>query len=250
MSILERVTVTGADDGTDPEDLFRLSVKYPFVEWGILLSKSQEGNSRFPSLRWIEHLKWLIDGKPHWFETEGKKTKPALSGHLCGSWVRELCAGRLTFLADRPTICAMFERVQLNFHANTHSVHKDEFTRALKSWKTVNQYIFQFDNTNNWILATANAENINVAPLFDTSGGAGIYPGSWPLGFGASCGYAGGLHPDKITEQLPRIRAAAEHCKIWIDIETHVRSNDDKLFDLDKVEKFLAAVAPEVGKWL
>ena len=241
MAFLERVTVTGADDGTDPNELLRLSERYPFVEWGILLSKSQEGNARFPSETWIRKLRETR------IEAIGKSM--VLSGHLCGSWVRELCLGRLKFLDDRPVLGRMFDRVQLNFHALAHTISQPAFSKALKDWN-VGEYIFQFDNTNNWVLSSALTDGINAVPLFDTSGGAGIEPSSWARPFGAKSGYAGGLHPDKIEGQLDRIMAAAEHNKIWIDVETHVRSDDDKLFDLDKVTKFLATVAPKVGRWL
>ena len=34
MSILDRVTITGADDSVRPTDLLELSREFPFVEWG------------------------------------------------------------------------------------------------------------------------------------------------------------------------------------------------------------------------
>ena len=35
---LTKVTLTGADDFTDPKRLIEISREYPFVEWGILFS--------------------------------------------------------------------------------------------------------------------------------------------------------------------------------------------------------------------
>ena len=81
---------------------------------------------------------------------------------------------------------------------------------------------------------------IFAVPLFDLSGGAGILPESWPKAKGEYCGYAGGLSPENLEEQLEKIKCVVdEDQKIWIDVETHVRSSDDKQFDLDKVRKFL-----------
>jgi hypothetical protein len=36
---LKTVTITGADDAVDPEELLQIQQRYPFVEWGILLSR-------------------------------------------------------------------------------------------------------------------------------------------------------------------------------------------------------------------
>ena len=52
--ILDRVTITGADDSIKATDLIPLSKRFPFVEWGILLSKNNEGSFRFPTRDWIE----------------------------------------------------------------------------------------------------------------------------------------------------------------------------------------------------
>ena len=36
---LTRVTITGADDSVEPRALAELSEAFPFVEWGLLMSK-------------------------------------------------------------------------------------------------------------------------------------------------------------------------------------------------------------------
>jgi hypothetical protein len=97
--------------------------------------------------------------------------------------------------------------------------------------------------------------------------GAGILPREWPKpiyldvhpgddGCGVQQhryhGYAGGLGPDNLAEQIPLILAAAagnEHTaegRIWIDMETRVRSSDDRTFDLAKVRRCLEIAAPYV----
>ena len=48
-----KVTVTGADDSVDVDGLIDLSKEFPFVEFGILLSKSSAGSARFPSGLWL-----------------------------------------------------------------------------------------------------------------------------------------------------------------------------------------------------
>ena len=45
--------------------------------------------------------------------------------------------------------------------------------------------------------------------------------------------------PDNIEEQIKLIEEKAGETNIWIDMETHIRSNNDALFDVYKVEKCL-----------
>ena len=101
---IDRVTITGADDFTDPKDLVELSEEFPFVEWGILLSASKEGmGPRFPSPKWIEELAQFKD-------------KINLAGHICGSWVRKLAVNiDNSVFKERPEFLEYFPRIQLNF---------------------------------------------------------------------------------------------------------------------------------------
>jgi phosphoribosylanthranilate isomerase len=101
------------------------------------------------------------------------------------------------------------------------------------------QFIFQLDDVNNDLLGLAQANSVNAVPLFDLSGGNGILPEHWPkatkYGF---CGYAGGLSPENLEEQLAIIDQCTDG-PVWVDAESMVRSNGDQQFDLEKVERFL-----------
>jgi len=57
-------------------------------------------------------------------------------------------------------------------------------------------------------------------------------------------GYAGGLGPENLAEQLPLIGQAAGDCRIWVDMESRVRSDNDRQFDLAKVRKCLEIAKP------
>lgn len=242
--IIDRVTVTGADDSVTPGALLVLQRKYPFVEWGILISKTQEGSPRFPSRKWIEVLASYIDRD---------RRALTLCAHVCGTWVRRIMVGDKAALDELPVKGSplVFDRAQLNFHADPHAYSLTGFVGLLESWG-VRQYIMQADGMNDRILVAVAAvlrNNDRVVPLFDKSGGAGVEPETWPPPAAHYCGYAGGLHPDKVVQQLERIRAAVGPSKapIWIDVETHVRSDQDRRFDLEKVDQFLDAVAPFVS---
>lgn len=142
---------------------------------------------------------------------------------------------------DRPTIWPYFDHIQLNFHGMKTPV-TEGFYDELK--KDTNGYIFQMDGVNEAIYHESQRRNIlNLKPLFDLSAGRGIVPESWPKPVHPSFnGYAGGLGPDTIKEQLKRLEETVGDGLIWIDMETRVRSEDDQQFDLDKCRRVLDVV--------
>lgn len=235
--ILDRVTITGADDSILPVDLLPLSKDFPFVEWGILLSKKKAGDPRFPSYKWMTELARLTLG---W----GK-----FSGHLCGRWVRDLVLdGVHSFLDEQPGIEQMFQRFQLNFHGEPHEEAREKFFHLI-GVDDRRQYIFQLDGVNNQLYREAHHTRpvIDIVPLFDKSGGIGLTPEEWPEAEpGMYNGYAGGLGPDNLEVEIQRIAKVAGNEHVWIDMETKVRSGDDKQFDLDKVRRCLEIAAPFV----
>jgi len=239
---LDRVTITGADNSISPIQLLMLSRKYPFVEWGILASASSVGQSRFPTWDWIAELQCISADE-----------RMQLSLHVCGRWVRQWLLGSIELI---PIQLAGFDRIQLNFHAERTPCNPDAFGAALREFPD-REFIFQIDgSTGNKHLEAAYGEEVdNAVALFDISGGAGILPSDWPKPIYmrddetfAYHGYAGGLGPDNLAEQLPLIAQAAGDCRIWIDMETRVRSSDDRQFDLAKVERCLEIAAPFITK--
>lgn len=240
--MLDRVTLTGADDSTDPSELGLLSEEFPFVEWGILLSESQTGRPRFPSLEWLSRLCDACSDHP----------SMVLSFHVCGRWVREICAGNWSPLfVNTGPILDVGKRVQLNFHAHTHLLTESFVPRAKERCEEHGwQVIFQCDGVNDHLVSNAYDDGLDAVPLYDKSGGAGIVPDAWPGAMkGIYSGYAGGLGPDNLAAELQAIASAANGERFWVDMETKVRSPDDRLFDLDACRKCLeiaSVVAPEL----
>lgn len=69
-----------------------------------------------------------------------------------------------------------------------------------------------------------------------------ILPESWPRPKPEfPCGYAGGLGPDNVIEQIQQIETV---CGVhyWIDMERNVRTPDDGELDMDKVRRVLEQV--------
>lgn len=224
---LKRVTITGADDSAEPDELASLSEKNPWLEWGILLGRN-EGIPRFPSAEWCMEL-----------AERARTCGMNLAAHLCGRWVRSLVLDAdFTFPAQRPHLFDVCERIQLNFHGQYHKAALG-FVRRLKESRG-KKYIFQVDGVNDSLISRYTQDpNLSISPLFDLSGGAGMLPDQWPQQNGPYVGYAGGLSPENLEQQLPRIAEAAGHTPFWIDVETRVRSDDDRVFDMNKVREFV-----------
>ncbi|MGH3427734.1 MAG: hypothetical protein ACRDQZ_09240 [Mycobacteriales bacterium] len=229
---LERVTITGADSGTSISALIELSEKYPFVEWGILASRSQQGRSRFPGLGWTEA-----------FSIAAPKHKMMVSTHICGSWVRELLVGDLDW-KELPPVVSAGNRIQINTHGQRH-----ESTVGMMESLAVfgdKEFIFQWDGVNDHLPFAARNYGFNVSALFDTSAGAGILPKSWTRSTAPFwCGYAGGLGPDNVVEQIRNIEQVCDR-RFWIDMEGRVRTDDDHTLDLKRVELVLEFVKRHV----
>jgi hypothetical protein len=227
--MINQVTITGADNSIDPSDLLTLAAEFPFVEWGILLSATKEGNPRFPTKDWIEKLALLA-----------KSHNLNLAGHICGSWVRRLVTqSDPAVFNERPEFLEYFPRIQLNF-SPYDAAHR--FLSLLQPHS--NQFIVQVGKSGlankHTLLQLGGSMGLNLAMLFDRSGGKGVVPSSWPAPFEPIyTGYAGGLGPETLEDQLPLILQAAGDRSIWIDMERRIRSDDDVQFDLGKVRACL-----------
>lgn len=241
--ILNRVTVTGADDSIEPSELFSVQEKYPFCEFGILLSHKQTlngGGNRFPSKEWIYSLV---------SECRRRGRKPNISAHLCGQWVDGFLSGHLLdFDTITPGFFELIQRIQVNTHAqkSTSTVEMFDVVNWLSGeGKTI---IFQLDGRDGTDIAkrVASFGHKNIAGLFDLSHGAGVLPREYPKPFKhLLCGYAGGLSPENVSDQLSIIEKATDG-PTWIDAETRLFSESGLKFDLSKVMAFLENAKPWV----
>lgn len=230
---LDRVTITGAD-GVAVKELAALTHEFPFVEWGILVSRNNEYAPRFPVWLWVVDL--LNELPIH----------AQFSLHVCGQWVKEICQGETPFCFRREGF-DRFQRIQLNFHGNQHTMNVDKCVDLLDSLHDC-QIILQMDGVNEGLYNLLK-DQLNVVPLYDHSGGAGKIPTRWPrplIGV-PYCGYAGGLGPETVQAELIRIGKVAGMRRIWIDMEKNVRTHYEE-FDLARVRKVLEICAPMVGR--
>ena len=235
---LELVSITGADDKVVPAVLADISAQYPFVEWAVLYFPEKEGRPRNPSALWRDNF--LALGLPY------------TAAHLCGTQVfRELLDPETAHL--RIADLSRYRRVQLNINASRGEFSDKEILEIyrllhgaglrliLQRHTASEQVIEQFVCEISRLEGPQGLKLIDI--LFDTSKGTGQRPDAWPAPypFIPFCGYAGGLGPEVLETELPRIKAAAacagNNQPYWIDMESGIRT--DNAFDLEKVVRVL-----------
>lgn len=252
--MLDQITITGADDNTNIEELLAMGRKYPFVEWGMLIARGETGDPKYPSLQWFADLVSARNASE-----AATKTKYNFSVHMCNDLVLELAETGSTeaFQPDSfGNVLSQFERVQLNFTRSIMSgkMDKNKLFQALAGRPQT--FVFQlpnFDRENLQLVFEARKAGIKALPFFDLSSGRGILPESWPAPTVTKApeeksssnlpplvfGYSGGLGPRNVEEHLAKLHTIATNNQFdyWIDMETRVRT--DNRFDLSKVETVL-----------
>ena len=216
VSRLTAVTLTGADERTEIAALTRLAGDYPALEVGLLYTATPDGRNRYPSLSWLDRASKALGGR--------------FALHVCGRSARaELLTGRAELLR----IIGRSRRVQVNGDVSHGEL---PFLAA-----RVPELITQFQATRTDLRYDPVS---NHTLLVDASGGRGLSPVEWERPSTSKVvGFAGGLGPDTIRDQLRRIAVVAEG-PYWVDMEGHLRTND--WFDLDKCRAVLRAIFGEV----
>jgi phosphoribosylanthranilate isomerase len=136
--------------------------------------------------------------------------------------------------------------VQLNFHAHQHLLAPNFVDAAKRRYREQRwQVIFQCDGVNDQLVGIARDAGLDAVPLYDKSGGVGVVPDKWPSAMaGIYSGYAGGLGPDNLGNELQAISEAAGEGRFWVDMETRIRTS--RVFDLATVRRCLEICAPNV----
>lgn len=221
--MLKRVTFTGVDQKTKIKDLEMLQEKYPFVEFGILISENNTNknvSNRYPSLVILK----------------GMRNIKHLSLHICGKFVRNIMSGGdwspvKTLMGN---YWDMFDRVQLN------AAGYDKFsdTMIFPEDKTV---IIQF-KTGKQTMYDAFKNVQNVVGFQDNSGGRGTFTGEWLIPDKNIFGFAGGISAENVVDVVKTIDAQYKGT-YWIDMESSVRTNDK--FDIKKCEEVCQKLVDE-----
>lgn len=230
--MIDRVTLTGPDDSTDPEALASLAGSRPWLEFAVLLSLTQQGHERYPSTAW----------RHRFYQSTLPRSQRAL--HLCGRVVLQLLDG--TIASSHVAEVEAVSRVQLNFSARQFTPDAlDSLSARLLAWCDRIpdlRFIIQYNDDNAGLTEVLRREPClveRVSFLADASGGRGIAPQQWPAPLPPfRTDYAGGIGPGRITEVLATLAQVTP--RAGIDMESSLRT--DGRFDLAKVRAVLAEI--------
>lgn len=206
------LTFTGIDSGPYAFDLPRDDQ----IEYAALLSASRMFNShhhRYP-------LPWDIE------QLFSNLMFHNTALHICGNMARSTLFTnskwhRLMPLLDR------VQRIQIN-----GTLDRTDVVRTCRRFK-FHTIITQHTEANAGLLDDILCDNHAI--LIDNSGGRGILPSEWVRPKTTKrVGFAGGLSPDNIEVEGPKILEVAREGD-WIDMESGVRIGND-YFSADKVK--------------
>lgn len=203
------ITLTGADERTDLDALVELSGRNPRLEIGLLYTATPEGRNRYPGMAWLTAAAERLSGR--------------VAIHVCGRTARQQLLshqlGHLTRHAPRVQVNGVVTTQELIGLANAAAFIITQHTEANAS--------------------LVDAELPNHGLLIDNSGGRGVSPERWErVQTDKPVGFAGGLGPDNLVQELPRIGVVARP-GAWVDMEGKLRVED--WFDQAVAERCLRA---------
>lgn len=268
---LRAVGFCGADDSVDPKLLGIFSHLYPFVEFGVLFRPDKEGQPRYASTSWVQELARVVSASSSpasVAETEttndddnADKTnmRMKLAAHLCGSRVDEVLRGDDCFVRTLPGLG--FRRVQVNATAVNgvdmsylDGGSAERFLSVSTKYPNLEFILQKNEETKPLWEGILNLESElagkrgclpkNISMLVDESKGTGVLAKSWPIAPNEyEIGYAGGIGPHNISKVLDEVMVAGSGKRIWIDMESSLRSikNDKDIFDMDKCFQVICA---------
>ncbi len=226
---LSKITVSGANEFTDAQNLLSLCEKYPFSEIGIQVSgdKAYFGSARY----------WWI-----WALCSLASRQAQIALHLNKDWAEKFCDGKIpsevqNLLHNFPII----KTIQLNFKIGREKTPDlDTLLDTMKRCYS-RHFILSYNESNKDFIHQLYQTGFKFDCLFDDSFGEGIAPAKRlaPIFPDIYQGYAGGLSPDNIVEELNKIRQVIpSDGEFFIDAEGKLKGEDGHL-SLEKCKQFL-----------
>lgn len=148
-----------------------------------------EPRRRFPPVAWIREPTEISAERAR---TTGSPSR--LSLHLCGAAVASLIRDQRDGLTEILPLLPCFQRIQLNVNYRKVEAALPTLPRVLCKLRPAPQFIVQLNGKaiNEEVGETLRSRGLDVAFLYDESGGQGITPERWRTPKGDYRGYAGG----------------------------------------------------------
>ena len=152
-----------------------------------------------------------------------------LAMHINKDWCDDICNGKIptalkpffdasSYYTYRPLV----QRIQLNMPQNTAENFNPQKLKNVIDAYNDKEFIIQYKQSTINAVEQLHKTGAKFSLLFDESGGnskqpkswqAPIYPDKHPMG------YAGGLNPENIQDNLNKIKKVAGNNQIWTDVE-------------------------------
>jgi hypothetical protein len=232
---LSYCSLTGVDETTPLVELAVVSDMYPYAEWGFLYSPKLQGTpGRYPSVARIQRA---MKELPLY-------VRVAL--HVCDTGVARLLQDDYIVSTLIEQVGARGGRVQLNFDAARDEIPSDRLRQVLLERPDIAFITRRTDGSASVIEVLAGVAN--HAFLIDSSPTRGGSAQTWAAAPDSGlCGYAGGLGPDNLALQLPRIYEAAGKAEFWIALDNRLRDHHDR-FSMSLARKCLEIVSAEAAE--
>ncbi len=238
---IEYITCSDMREHNDIDEIISLGKKYPMAEFAIQAHPSKF-SPYMPRYVWFDTLAHAA-----------RVNKMNLAMHVNAEYRTELCRGNIPYHLhrlweiQRNDGTHVIGRVQININGGNDKFkfYADKVADIIRAYPDI-KFIFQYAPVQKKRIQRLDKQGVPFALLYDVSGGEGkLSRGSWGgiILSGHQTGYAGGLSPDNVVENLDYINTLLpKDCITWIDAEGKLKSPDDngkKLFDTALAEKYI-----------
>ena len=253
---LKQVTFTGVDNWTDVSRMKAIQKKYPWTEFGILVSKNNTASEEVNRYPGIDKIREVLESVEEDYQS--------ISMHFCGEAARKAALSDnpmyiLSALGNAQDVKELMKfrvrRVQLNLTKMAGAikpVDKQNYKDRPVYWNIIvplklETEMYFYSMRESYIHAWQGNFGKIMQGFQDNSGGRGIRESKWVAPMLSFFGYAGGISEENVLEVLDEIEVARKKLPrdyfYWIDMESSLRDENDH-FDLDIVERICEKLDP------
>ena len=234
IMFLKTIVCSGVNEKNDINDTIEFLKKYKNAEFGVQCSPRKAGYHT-PRFEWLKELLYKLNEE---------KIEKRVALHLNEGFVVSFCDGKIPDeISDLLNMDRAVGRLQLNFKIGREAFASGSVPDIKTLQKTMENImehpiILSASQPNLSFIHKAYHQGIKFDALFDDSFGEGVAPDTRkpPLFNDVFQGYAGGLSPENVAEELGKIERVAKGA-VFIDAEGKLKQ--DGSFSFAKAEKFV-----------